>query len=283
PLANEVALETGIESATVVATATHDTASAVVGTPLADQRSAFISIGTWSLVGVEALEPSAGETAYQANVTNEAGVGGTFRVLRNVTGLWLLEECRRAWSLVGCDWPLAKLLVAAGSAPKLRALIDPNDQTFAAPGDMPSRIVDYCTRTGQQPPQDEGAFARCILESLALAQAKEVDLLGDVTGRTLDQLHVVGGGAHNELLCAWTASAAERPVLAGPAEATLVGNLLIQALALGELGSVADAREVVRRSFVTPRYEPTGEAEWQEARERFAHLVDDRTPLGACA
>lgn len=283
PLTDEVAAETGIDGATIVATATHDTASAVVGTPLVNERSVFLSVGTWSLVGVEAHEPSLDEAAYQANLTNEGGVEGTFRVLRNVTGLWLLEECRRAWASSGRDRPLGEWMAAASSSPGLRALIDPNDPVFGAPGDMPGRIAEYCARTGQKQPDSEGAVVRCILESLALAHAEEVDMLGDATGRTFEWLHIVGGGAHNGLLCSWTASAAGLPVLAGPVEATLAGNLLVQALALGELGSLAEAREVARQSFETARYEPTSDPEWQEARERFAHLVSSRDALGACA
>jgi len=262
--------ESGVAGATVIAAATHDTGSAFAGTPLAGERAAVLSVGTWSLVGIESGEPVLGDAAFRANLTNEGGVGGTFRVLRNVTGLWLLEESRRHWGR-GVD----ELLAAARDAQPLRAFIDPNDPVFAAPGDMPARIADYCTRTSQPNLDNEGAVVRCILESLALKHAESIELLARVTGRPIDELHVVGGGAKNELLCEWTAVAAERPVHAGPAEATLVGNLLVQAIALGDLASLADAREVVRSSFAPHIYEPSEDAAWREARERFAALSNE--------
>jgi rhamnulokinase len=257
----------GTAGAAVVAAATHDTGSAVAGTPLGGDRAAFLSVGTWSLVGIESRAPVLGDDAFRANLTNEGGVGGTFRVLRNVTGLWLLEECRRQWGR-----SVDELLAAALQEPPLRSFVDPNDAVFAAPGDMPARIADYCGQTRQPRPESEGAIVRCILESLALKHAETVDLLARVTERQLDDLHVVGGGARNAPLCEWTAAAAERPVHAGPAEATLVGNLLVQAIALGELASSGEAREVVRRSFSPHRYEPETTAAWREARERFAVL-----------
>ena len=274
PLTDEVADETGLGEATVVATATHDTGAAVAAVPLRGDRSAYLSVGTWSLVGVEAREPFVTDAAFQANLTNEGGVDGTFRVLLNVTGLWLLHECRRIWSLSGRNYAFEELVALARSARPLRSFVDPNDPAFAEPGEMPTRIVDYCARTGQPAPQDEGAIVRCIFESLALKHAESLDVLGRVTGRELDEIHVVGGGANNELLCRWTAEAAERSVLAGPAEATLVGNLLVQAMALGEISSLEEAREVVRGSFNSVIYEPSSSgAAWHEARERFATLA----------
>ena len=254
----------------MVATATHDTAAAVAAVPMSGDRSAYLSVGTWSLVGIESDEPVVDEAAFRANLTNEGGVESTFRVLRNITGLWLLNECCRVWADAGRARSVAELVELARSAPALRSLIDPNDARFLEPGDLPARIAAYCVETGQDVPGDEAAIVRCILESLALKHAETVDLLADVTGRELEQLHVVGGGANNELLCAWTAQAAQRPVLAGPAEATLVGNLLVQAVALGEIASIAEGRELVRRSFVPTTHEPTADAAWQEARERFA-------------
>jgi rhamnulokinase len=265
-------LGTAPDGAVVVASATHDTAAAVAATPLAGERSVYLSVGTWSLVGVESKQPIVDEAAYRANVTNEGGVEGTYRVLRNLTGLWLLHECRRVWADAGREYEFAALVELARSAPALRSLIDPNDPRFSEPGDVAARIAAYCRETGQDVPADDAAFVRCILESLALKHAETVELLADVTGRELDQLHVVGGGANNDLLCAWTAQAAERPVLAGPAEATLIGNLLVQAIALGELSSLAEGRELVRGSFAPTTYEPAPDPAWREARERFAGL-----------
>ena len=273
PVLDDVAAETGLGSATVVAAATHDTAAAVAAVPLRDDRSAFLSVGTWSLVGVESSEPVVTDASYEANLTNEGGVAGTWRILRNVTGLWLLHECRRTWALEDRNYAHEELLALARSAPPLRSFIDPNDVSFAEPGHMPAKIADYCTRSGQEAPREVGAVVRCILESLALKHAETVDLISGATGRQLDDLYVVGGGANNELLCAWTAEAADRQVLAGPAEATVIGNMLVQAIALGEISSLADARDVVRASLAPATYEPHGSHEWREARERFAALT----------
>jgi rhamnulokinase len=280
PVLDDVAADTGLASASVVAAATHDTAAAVAAIPLRGEGSAFLSIGTWSLVGVESPDPVVGDAAYEANVTNEGGVEGTWRILRNVTGLWLLHECRRSWALGGRDYGNDELLSLAESAPQLQSLVDPNDPAFAEPGEMPAKIAAYCRRTGQDAPTDVGALVRCILESLALKHAETVGLISRVTGRRLDELHVVGGGANNELLCAWTADAAERPVVAGPAEATVAGNMLVQAIALGELSSLADVRDVVRGSFSHATYEPGASEAWGEARERFAALSGIRHDAG---
>ena len=275
-LTKEVADETGIGEARVIAAATHDTASAVAAIPLKNRRCAYMSVGTWSLVGIEAHEPILTEAAFQANITNEGGVDGTIRVLRNVTGLWLLHECSRVWSLTGRHHSIDELLALARPAPPLQSLIDPNDPVFTEPGDTPERIAAYCGRTGQPRPADTGAFVRCILESLALKHAESVELLATVSGYDIDEIHIVGGGANNDLLCRWTAEACDRAVHAGPAEATLIGNLLVQAMALGEISSVSEAREIVRNSFAPRVYEPTDAPAWREARERFAALT--RTP-----
>jgi rhamnulokinase len=259
--------------ATVIAVATHDTGSAVAAVPFGHHDSMFVSAGTWSLVGLEIEHPLITDATFAANLTNEGGVEGTFRLLRNVTGLWLLHESRRAWAEAGRDHSFEELNELAASAAPLGSFVDPDDDSFAAPGDMPSRIADYCARTGQPGPDGPGATARCILESVALKHAATVDLLREVTGADPVELHVVGGGARNELLCRWTAQATGLPVLAGPEEATLVGNLLVQAMALGELRSLEEARAVVRASFAPTVYEPTPAAEWAEARQRFAELV----------
>lgn len=273
PVVREVAEETGLGSARVLAVATHDTGSAVAAVPMRGPDGAFLSVGTWSLVGLETDRPVITDESFAAGLTNEAGVEGTFRLLRNHTGLWLLHECRRSWALAGRDLPFEELVALARAAPAFRSLVDPDDPAFAAPGDLPARLAGYCARTGQPEPEEVGAVVRCVLESLALKQAQTVELLGAVTGRRPTELHVVGGGARNELLCEWTAQAAGLPVLAGPEEATLVGNLLVQAITLGELSSLAEAREVVRASFEPTVYDPHDSAAWQEARGRFAALT----------
>jgi rhamnulokinase len=273
----------GIDGATVVAAATHDTGAAVAAVPLVDRASVYLSVGTWSLVGIEADEPVTTDAAFRANLTNEGGVAGTFRILRNVTGLWLLHECRRVWAEAGRTYGFSELVELARSAPAHGALIDPNAPAFTEPGDMPARIASFCEESGQEAPRGDAATVRCILESLALKHAEAVDVLARVTGRELRDLHVVGGGANNRLLCEWTAAAAERPVLAGPAEATVVGNLLVQALALGEISSLAEGREVVRRSFEPDTYEPAAGTGWDEARMRFATLSAETADLEVSA
>jgi rhamnulokinase len=199
-----------------------------------------------------------------------------------VTGLWLLHECRRVWAEAGTSWEFAELLSLAERAPAFGSLIDPNDGGFLSPGDMPARIRDFCSRTGQEEPVDPGAVVRCILESLALKHRQTVELLSGATGIAPPEIHVVGGGARNELLCRWTADAAQLPVLAGPEEATVVGNLAVQAIALGELASLAEAREVVRTSFWPVLYEPRDAAAWDEAYGRFEQLAAAE-PTGVAA
>jgi len=276
-LEDAVAAETHLGGAEVVAVATHDTGSAVAAVPFRSPDSVFVSVGTWSLVGLEVDAPVITDASFAANLTNEGGVGDTVRLLRNVTGLWLLHECRRAWADEGADYAFDELVALASDAPAFGALVDPNDPAFTEPGDMPARIQEFCTATGQLPPSDPGATARCILESLALKHAETIETLTMVTHAEPTEIHVVGGGARNELLCGWTASASNLPVLAGPAEATVLGNLVVQAMAAGEIGSLAEAREVVRASVEPSLHEPDENPEWEEARARFAAIVAGRS------
>jgi rhamnulokinase len=273
PLSPAVADDTRLRNAEVVAVATHDTGSAVAGVPLRQPASVFISAGTWSLVGLEVQAPIITDAAFAANLTNEGGVGGTFRLLRNVTGLWLIHECRRVWAQEGREHSFDQLISLAKDAPGLQSLIDPNDVAFDDPGDMPARVRAFCAHTGQTEPVEPGAVVRCILESLALKHAQTIDVLASVTGVAPREIHVVGGGARNELLCRWTADAAGLPVLAGPEEATLLGNMLVQAMALGEISSLTEGREVISASVVPTTYEPQETSRWQEAKERFAEAV----------
>jgi rhamnulokinase len=273
-LADDVAGRTRLDGAAVVAPATHDTASAVAAVPFSNPDAAYISSGTWSLVGLERSAPLIDDRSFAANLTNEGGVEETFRLLRNVTGLWLLHECRRTWAAEGTAWGFDELVAMAEDAPPLRSLVDPNDPVFLAPGDMPARIRERCAATGQELPEEPAAVVRCVLESLALKYRQTIELLADASGTSPPAIHVVGGGARNELLCAWTADATGLPVLAGPAEATEIGNLAVQAIALGELGSLGEAREVVRRSFAPTVHEPRGREAWDEAYGRFERLVD---------
>jgi rhamnulokinase len=268
-----VAEETRLGAAMVVAVATHDTGSAVAAVPFRQPSSAFISAGTWSLVGLEVPLPVISDASFAANLTNEGGVGSTFRLLRNVTGLWLLHECRHAWALEGHDYSFDQLVALAKEAPPFRSLIEPNDPAFTHQGDMPARVRAFCAHTGQPEPVEPGAVARCVLESLALKHAQTIDVLASVTGTAPEEIHLVGGGARNELLCRWTANAAGIPVLSGPEEATLLGNLLVQAMSLGEFASIQEGREVIRASVAPTTYEPQDTVTWREARERFVQTV----------
>jgi rhamnulokinase len=217
--------------------------------------------------------PLIDDQTFHANLTNEGGVGDTFRLLRNVAGLWLLHECRRTWAAEGEPWEFAELVSMAEQAPPLRSLVDSNNPIFLAPGDMPKRVRGFCAATGQEVPQDTAAVVRCVLESLALKYRQTIELLRAATGIEPPEIHVVGGGARNELLCRWTADATGLPVLAGPEEATAVGNLAVQAIALGEVASLAEAREVVRASFWPVLYEPANRMPWDEAYVRFERIL----------
>lgn len=272
PLVDDVAQASGFDNTVVLAGAAHDTAAAVAGTPLQGDRAAYLSCGTWSLVGVEMLNPVTSDEAFAANLTNEGGIAATVRVLRNVTGLWLLHECRRAWAEAGRSYAWSDLLKLGASGDSLGSFIDPNDPRFEAPGEMPDRIADYCHATQQPVPASDEAVVRCVLESLALKHAETVDLLASVSGRAIETINLVGGGANNELLCAWTAEASGREVVAGPEEATLVGNVITQLLAQQEISSLEEGRQLIENSFELSHYEPTGSRRWREARERFAAL-----------
>jgi rhamnulokinase len=263
--------ELELGGARVVATASHDTASAVAAVPFEPGRTgAFVSSGTWSLVGLERAGPETGPAALAANLTNEAGVAGTVRLLRNVMGLWLLQECRRAW---GSRWSYDELLAMAEAAPPFGSVVDPDDERFLRPGDLPAMLAAACGESGQAAVAEPGAVVRCVLESLALRYRWTIERLEAVTGVRVEVVHVVGGGARNRLLCQMTADAAGRPVVAGPVEATAAGNLLVQAMALGLVGSLGEAREVVRRSFRPERYSPGSTERWEEAWERFQRLI----------
>jgi rhamnulokinase len=266
--------ETGLGEVPVTATATHDTASAVVAVP-AEGPFAYISSGTWSLVGVETSGPVVSDGALQHNFTNEGGFGGTVRLLRNVMGLWLLQECRRMWARNERDYSYEELVRMAGEASPFGALVDPDHPAFLAPGDMPGRIRDFCAKTGQSLAEEPGAISRCVCESLALKYRWVLERAEEVSGQRAETVHVVGGGARNSLLCRLTAEAARRPVVAGPVEATALGNVMVQAYARGHVSSLAEIRDVMRSSVEVHTYVPEGGAdEWDEAFGRFSRLVD---------
>jgi rhamnulokinase len=272
PLRPDVSAQLGLDSpVAVTAVGSHDTASAVVGVPATGKRFAYISCGTWSLVGVELDRPVLTAESRAANFTNEVGVDGTIRYLRNVMGLWLLQECLRSWRDEGVPTDLEALLTAAAARPPFAAVVDANDPTFLPPGDMPARIAAACVRTGQRPPADPAGTVRCIVDSLALAHRRAVADAQRLSGRDVEVVHVVGGGAHNALLCQLTADACGLPVEAGPQEATALGNVLVQARALGSVGAdLAAMRALVRATHRIRRYEPNGEpAAWAAAAARL--------------
>ncbi len=255
---HELGLTTGLAAGTAItAVGSHDTASAVVGVPAADDRFAYIACGTWGLVGVELAAPVLTEAGRAANFTNEGGVDGTVRYLRNVMGLWLLQESLRTWRHAGRPADLAALLAGAAAMPDGGPVIDVDDPSFLPPGDMPARVVAACRRAGLPVPGSPVAVVRCILDSLAVAFARAVHQAVSLSGHEVDVIHLVGGGALNSLLCRLTATAAGLPVLAGPVEATALGNVLVQARAAGVLdGSLADLRSLLRRTQSITRYEP---------------------------
>jgi rhamnulokinase len=261
PMSTDVAVDVGWTDLVVTLVGSHDTASAVVGVPLEDDRSAYISCGTWSLVGVELDRPILTDASRAANFTNEGGVDGTVRFLRNVAGLWLLQESMRAWEEAGSPERLPALLTEAGTLPPGGPVIDPDDPTFLPPGDMPARIEEACRRTGQPAPESRAALARCILDSLAVAFARAVDDAGRLSGHDIRTIHIVGGGANNELLCRLTADACGRTVVAGPVEATAVGNILVQARTHGLVsGGLDSLRALVRSTQELRVFAPTVES-----------------------
>ena len=258
-LRDDVLTETGLSGPVpVTAVGSHDTASAVVGVPATTDRFAYISCGTWSLVGVELDKPVLTEESRLAGFTNELGVDGTVRYLHNVMGLWLLQESQRTWSASGRDSDLGRLLVAAAQVAPFTAVVDADDRRFLPPGDMPARIARACTETGQTPPQNEAETVRCILDSLALAYRRTVRRAAQLSGKAVEVVHVVGGGARNELLCQLTADACGVPVVAGPVEAAALGNVLVQARAEGAVpGELADVRALLRATQATWTYTPS--------------------------
>jgi rhamnulokinase len=220
-------------------------------------------------MGVELKHPLVGDAALEANFTNEGGVGGTTRFLKNIMGLWLVQECRRAWQRGGTKFEYDDLVRQAEAAPAFVSLADPDDSSFILPADMPAALADFCRRTGQPAPDGVGATVRCALESLALCYRWVLERLEALTGQRAEVIHIVGGGSQNALLNQFTADACDRPVLAGPVEATAIGNVLVQALGLGVLDSLADAREVVRHSFEVQTFTPRRPEDWHSPYERF--------------
>jgi rhamnulokinase len=281
-LREDVAAECGIGAAgaiPVIAPCCHDTASAVAAVPAAPAPKGaevdwcYISSGTWSLMGVEIDQPIINDKALRYNYTNEGGVGGKIRFLKNIMGLWLVQECRRHWLKEGYEHSYAELTQMAARSRPFGAVFDPDDKPFGLPGEMPVKIDRFCAATDQRPPATRGESVRACLESLALTYRRTIEGLQDVLGRKLAVIHIVGGGTQNELLNQMTADACARPVIAGPVEATAIGNILVQAMATGDVKSLDDARSIVRASFDVKRYEPAATQQWEDAYQRYLQVV----------
>lgn len=263
----------GIAPIDVIAPACHDTGSAVAAVPLGSPDDIYISCGTWALMGAEIAEPAINPKALEHNFTNEGGICGTFRFLKNITGLWLVQECRRVWNLAGKNYDWTHLTALADAAQPLMSFIDPDHADFGTPGDMPQRIQQACQKNATPVPETDGAIIRTALESLALKCRYTLNQLEDALGKTMGNIHIVGGGIQNTLLCQLIANATGRAVLAGPIEATAMGNILVQAMAKGQIASHTELREIVRNSTEIKTYEPSQTDAWNEAYGKFEKLI----------
>ena len=286
-LRKEVAQRTGLGEIRVVAPPSHDTASAVAAVPTCDSGRtnwAYLSSGTWSLMGVEVMKASLSERTLELNLTNEGGLDGTYRLLKNIMGLWLVQQCKRSFDARGRGYEYSELARLAGKSPALRSLVEPDDERFLNPADMPKAMQGFCRETGQPVPRAEGELIRCAYESLALKYRQVMSWLEELGGTRIEQIHIVGGGSQSELLNQFTADACQRAVQAGPIEATALGNLLVQVRSQGELSSLSEIREVVRASSAVKTYQPREADRWEEAAGRLSRqrMVKLRKDSGPC-
>ncbi len=277
-LAPKVCQELGTTDIAVVNVASHDTASAVISVPNTKGDILYISSGTWSLMGTEIHEPVITDASMAENFTNEGGYAGKIRFLKNIMGLWILQESRRQWRREGKEYSFAQLEQLARQAKPFAAFIDPDNEMFSAPGDMPKRVVDFCQITGQYVPQNVGEIVRCIYESLVLKYRKVAERIISLTGISPKVLNIVGGGSKDELLNQMTADACNIKVVAGPGEATAIGNIIVQAIADGEICSVEQGRQVIQRSFELKEFDPVEPSAWDEAYISFEKIFDKIIP-----
>lgn len=269
----DIATETGAHNLQVIAPAAHDTGSAVVGVPADEAEPVFLSSGTWSLMGRELNHPVISQESFQASFSNEGGAFGTTRFLKNIAGMWLLQECKRTWEAAGKSVSYDELANQAKKSPAFAALIDPDAPDFQAPANMREAIAAFCARTGQSAPESPGAYARMIFESLALKYRVVKESLARVSGQSIHKVYVVGGGSQNHLLNQFAADAMNCTIIAGPVEATSIGNIIMQLYALGEIKSLSDGRAVVRRSFETRMFQPQDTRAWDDAFARFQKIL----------
>jgi rhamnulokinase len=268
----EVLEETGSASISCIAVAGHDTASAVVSVPALGENWAYLSSGTWSLLGIESPVPLVSEKTLEMNFTNEGGVDGTTRFLKNIMGMWLIQECKRIWDTKSAmGWH--EIVALSNNVKPFISLINPDDAGFLNPGNMPKAVQDFCEKTNQPVPQTKGEIARCIYDSLVLKYKFTIKQIESVTGNNIEKLHIIGGGAHNATMNQLTADATGVPVFAGPTEATAIGNILLQAKALGKVKSLAEIREIVRNSFEVTEYKPSPKLDWEAAYVKFEKIM----------
>ena len=265
--------ELGINPAKVIAVAAHDTASAVVAVPTEDEDFVFISCGTWSLFGTELKEAIINDNTYEMNVSNEGGYGNTYLFLKNIIGLWLAQESRRQWIREGKEYSFGELETMALEVKPFQSFIDPDASQFNSVGDIPARIREYCRETGQQIPESAGDIMCCINQSLAMKYRYTLEQIEKCTGKHYNAIHMIGGGIQSELLCQMTANACNRKVIAGPVEATALGNIAVQLITLGEITDVKEARKIVAESEVIRTYDPQNEEQWNAAYVKFFHVL----------
>ncbi|OQB16007.1 MAG: Rhamnulokinase [Firmicutes bacterium ADurb.Bin193] len=270
----DIAQEAGIPSVPVIAVTSHDTASAVASVPFDNlENSVYISCGTWSLMGMELSQPLVNDMTREYNFTNEGGAENTIRFLKNIMGLWIVQECRRFWQRTDSGLTFATLENLASEAEGFVSFIDCDYEDFGSPGNMPEKVKDYCRRTNQPVPESMGEIVRCVAQSIALKYRYTIECIEDITGKKIETINMVGGGIKDRMLCQFTANATGRPVKAGPVEATAAGNIILQLIALGKIESLAKGREIVKNSFSTEDYLPKDSKLWNEAYERFLKIL----------
>jgi rhamnulokinase len=276
PLTQQVCEELDIPPIKAVAVGTHDTESAIAAVPAGKDQFAYLVCGTWSLLGTERQQPKLTPEAMALDFSNEGGVGGTYQLLKNIMGLWILQECKREWEEQGSAITYPELVAGAERAEAFRSLINPDDSRFYSPSGMVDKIQSYCRETGQQVPESDGEITRCILESLAYKYRHALEQMENLTSQRFDGLYMVGGGIQNELLLQFTANALGRSVWAGPIEASAIGNMLMQLVALGQFSNLQEARMLVAQSFALSTYNPSESEQWAEGYEIFERICDEK-------
>jgi rhamnulokinase len=272
-LTDSVSKELNVPSISVVTIGEHDTASAVAGVPANTKDFAYLSCGTWSLMGTELDQPMINDEAFKGNFTNEGGVNDTFRFLKNIMGLWILQECKRIWEKEGKAFSFGELVEQANTAKAFQSFIDPDDLQFLNPNHMPQQIKSYCKKTNQVVPETVGEIVRCVMESLALKYRYVLENIEQIVGKRFKGLNMVGGGINNELLCQFTANAIGKPAWAGPTEASAIGNLMLQFISLGKVEDIYEARNIIRNSISLKTHEPEDQDVWDKAYHQFCDKI----------